>query len=63
MSPSNSDVVAFGAFDREVPIYRPIPDIVEGALQRSLCESGETVFTSSSKCSVLNLMVVDKQQE
>ncbi len=28
-SPSNSDVVEFGGNNREVPIYRPIPDIVE----------------------------------
>ncbi len=30
-SPPNSDVVAFGGIDRGVPIYRPIPDIVEGS--------------------------------
>ncbi len=35
MSPFNSDIVAFGGIDREVPIYRPIPDIVEGALQKA----------------------------
>ncbi len=33
-SPSNSDVVAFGGIDREVPIDRPIPDIEEGALKK-----------------------------
>ncbi len=31
--PANSDVAAFGGITREVPIYRPIPDIVEEALQ------------------------------
>ncbi len=33
-SPSNSDVVAFGGIDMEVRIYRPIPGIAEGALQK-----------------------------
>ncbi len=33
-SPSNSDVVLFGGIDREVPIYRPIQDIADGALQK-----------------------------
>ncbi len=33
-SPPNSDIVAFGGIDREVPIHRLIPDIVEGALQK-----------------------------
>ncbi len=32
-SPSNSDVVTFGGIDQEIPIYRTIPDIVEGSLQ------------------------------
>ncbi len=31
-SPSNSDVVAFNGIDREIQIYRSIPDISEGAL-------------------------------
>ncbi len=31
---SNSDVVAFNGVDGEVPNYRPIPTIVEGALQK-----------------------------
>ncbi len=35
MSPFNSDIIAFVGIDREVPIYRPIPDIVEGALQKA----------------------------
>ncbi len=36
--PSNNDVVAFRGIDGEVPIYRPIPHIVEGALQKiALC--------------------------
>ncbi len=61
--PSNSDVVAFGGIDREVPIYRPIPDIVEGARKRSLCERGETVLMSSAKSSVVTLISVEKQQE
>ncbi len=33
-SSSSSYVVAFSGIDREVPIYRPIPDIVEAALQK-----------------------------
>ncbi len=33
-SPSNSDAVAFDWIDRAVLIYRLIPDIVEGALQK-----------------------------
>ncbi len=32
--PVQYDVVAFGGIDREVPIYRPIPGIVEEALQK-----------------------------
>ncbi len=32
--PSNNDVVAFRGIDREIPIYRPIPGIVEGSLQK-----------------------------
>ncbi len=32
--PPDSDIVAFGGFDREAPIDQPIPDIVEGALQK-----------------------------
>ncbi len=43
--PSKNDAVAFGGIDREVPIHRLIPDVVEKKL---LCERGETIFTSSA---------------
>ncbi len=32
---SNSDIVAFGGIDRELPNYRLLPGIVEGALQNA----------------------------
>ncbi len=60
-NPSNSDVVALGGIDREVPIYRPIPDIVDRALQKArLCERGETILASSAKISVVTLITLGR---
>ncbi len=60
--PPNSDIVAFGGFDREAPIDRAIPGIVEGALQKlSLCARGYTILTSSStRSSVSTLMTLGR---
>ncbi len=34
-SPPNNDIVALCGIGRAVPIYRPIPDIAEGAMQKA----------------------------
>ncbi len=61
-SPSNNDVVAFGGIDREVPIYRPIPEIVEGALQKVALER-EVVGEKQRSHIDDTREVIDKQQE
>ncbi len=53
----NSDVFAFGEIDREAPIYRPLLDIVEGALQRVYNIYYKRVFLAMVHSPVFKLCV------
>ncbi len=46
--------------DREVPIYRPVPDILEGALQMVACARGQTILKLSAKSTVFTLMTLGR---
>ncbi len=55
--PPNSDVFAFGGIDREAPVYRPLLDIVEGALQRVYNIYYKRVFLAMAHSPVFKLCV------
>ncbi len=61
-SPSNRDVVAFCVIVREVPIYGPSPDIVEGALW-AWWEHRDVIGEKQPCHMDYTWEVVDKQQE